>query len=228
MSVSGLVSVLADPSWKLCAPHPRLGYVRIVAPDYRSLGWFITKFSDDLDMLASSYSVILSSPDFSEPIFVARRSPMSQSSANAIDIVELGSKIRLTPTILGVFDQMLSNPDISYSLIRLSDQAQIACNGGSDGRFLAGAALEDVVTWTRDQYWHPQDLAEFNRTSRRDQTPNSGTWLEYSYRASNPDTATDLYVPTMQLHSKYQLIDDGLGNLYHLGCNVDLVPLGAS
>ncbi|MEM9008094.1 MAG: hypothetical protein AAGE59_31875, partial [Cyanobacteria bacterium P01_F01_bin.86] len=61
-----------------------------------------------------------------------------------------------------------------------------------------------------------------NRDWMRELEPNSDKWLEYRYRAINPENDRDLSNPTMQLVSRYHLIDDGFGQLFHLGQNIAL------
>ncbi|MEO1146309.1 MAG: hypothetical protein AAFY26_12030 [Cyanobacteria bacterium J06638_22] len=150
---------------------------------------------------------------------------MTNSTEDQSPILQLGQRVRLTIPLLRVVETMLGDSSISYSLVRLSDQAQIAVNGGNDGRFLSGAALEETVTWRREDYWRPNDLAEFNRAFRQEQTPNSDRWFEYRYRARNPSLSLDLQQYDMELVTRYKLIDDGFGQLYHLGQNIELTQV---
>lgn len=216
-----LIILTCQPGWTLYPPS-QLGYVRIDAPDKASCYWLTRQHGDALDRLANRFSVILGYKNAPAVIWI----PQTMNNSSTEDqspILQLGQRIRLSIPLLRVVETMLSDSSVSYSLVRLSDQAQVAVNGGSGGRFLAGAALEDTVTWAREDYWQPSDLADFNRAFRQEQTPNSDRWFEYRYRARNPALGLDLQQYNMQLVTRYKLIDDGFGQLYHLGQNVELI-----
>lgn len=226
---SKLMLIASQPDWGFSAPLQH-GYVSIMAPNKAAHRWFLDTCAEDIESLSSRFCVLVGYAGSAELVTALCKTEQVNSmtdSGISSPLLQLGQKVRLTVPLLRTVELMLSDPTTSYSLVRLSDQAQIACNGGSSGRFLAGADLEDVVTWTRDQYWHPGDLETFNRDWMRDMEPNSERWMEYRYRAINPDSDTDRLRPTMNLVSRYRLIDDGFGQLFHLGQNLDINEIAA-
>ncbi|MEO1297746.1 MAG: hypothetical protein AAFW75_18590, partial [Cyanobacteria bacterium J06636_16] len=220
-----LALIASQPNWRLAAPVEH-GYISITAPNKAAHRWFLEVCSEEIESLASRFCVLVGYAGSVELVTALCKTrqvnSMTTDPATHSPLLQLGQKVRLTVPLLRTVELMLSDPSVSYSLVRLSDQAQVACNGGSSGQFLAGADLENVVTWTRDQYWHPGDLDTFNRDWMRELEPNSERWFEYSYRAINPGTDTDRHNPTMNLVSRYRLIDDGFGQLFHLGQNIEL------
>ena len=219
---SRLIISVSQPGWTLHPPS-KLGYVRIDAPDKIRCHWLIKNHGDALDRLTTKFSVAVGYQHSPAVIWIPQK--MNNSTEDQSPILQLGQRVRLTIPLLRVVETMLGDSSISYSLVRLSDQAQIAVNGGNGGRFLSGAALEETVTWRREDYWRSNDLAEFNRAFRQEQTPNSDRWFEYRYRARNPSLSLDLQQYDMELVTRYKLIDDGFGQLYHLGQNIELIQV---
>lgn len=222
---SKLMLIASQPSWGFSAPLQH-GYVSIMAPNKAAHRWFLDTCAEEIEDLSGRFCVLIGYAGSSELVTAlckpSQVNSMATGSSNDSPLLQLGQKVRLTVPLLRTVELMLSDPTVSYSLVRLADQAQIACNGGSSRQFLAGADLENVVTWTRDQYWHPDDLENFNRDWVRELEPNSQRWMEYRYRAINPENDSDRLSPTMRLVSRYRLIDDGFGQLFHLGQNLEL------
>lgn len=223
---SQIIRQTRKKGWHLYPPSPA-GFVRIHAPTQEDVNEFVDNLCEQLDELATFNTVVISNSETQQP-YILRQAPTMTSSTTSPEsvILQLGQRIAITRELLPIINLMAGDTNVSYALVRLRDQAQIAVNGGDGGRFLAGSALQDTVTWRRDQYWHPGDLSEFQQWSRQELQPNSDRWSEYRYRASNPETATDLLLPTMQLTTRYRLIDDGIEQ-YHLALNVDISEIAA-
>ena len=138
----------------------------------------------------------------------------------------IGGAIKINRQLLDVFGEMLSHPDRSIGLVRLRDERQLSVSGGAGGKFLVGASLDQVTSWKRDQYWHPEDLAEFNRTWRQDMSVGRDLWFEWRYRSfdpldpnGGPDNCDYTFI------TKYRLIEGPDQELFHVAENVDMVEI---
>ena len=104
---------------------------------------------------------------------------MSQAQLN-IPGVTIGGPIDVNRELLDVFGEMLSAPERSIGLVRLADERQISVSGGANGKYLVGASVDQATSWKRADYWHPEDLDEFNRAWQQAMEPNSNRWFRVS------------------------------------------------
>ena len=134
----------------------------------------------------------------------------------------IGGPININRSLLDAFGMML-DPERSIGLVRLSDERQISVSGGANGIFLAGASLDVVTTWRRENYWHPEDLFNFNKFWHQEMSIGSDRWLEWRYKSfdplsHNPEPAKCDYT----FITKYRLIQGPDGELFHLAENLGM------
>ena len=138
--------------------------------------------------------------------------------------------IAVNRALWDVFGEMLSSPERSLSLVHIPTQRQISVSGGSGGRFLLNARKEQATQWTRDQYWMPDALAEFNRALRREMSPDSDLWFEWKYKIDSQAPLEDRTVVSAEheLVTRYRLVLGPNEEPYHLGENLDMIEIAGA
>lgn len=132
--------------------------------------------------------------------------------------IEIGAGLTANRALLDVFGEMLTSPSRSLGLVRLRDERQISVSGGAGGQFLIGKTVEQAVKQYRADYWHPADLAQFNRDWQQSLSVGGGTWFEATYRCFDPLAPAYRRGPEFCNHeftTRYRLVEGGNGELYH-------------
>ena len=131
------------------------------------------------------------------------------------------AQMRLSAPLLQVLLEFTENPQMSAGLVRLSDEQQV-CVTEASARLIPNNDAEELVTLKRQDYWWLEDLDTFNTEWRlRLEANNPQSFLEYSYRAE-----IDQLGNWGRLTSRYRLIQDDQGILYHVCYSVgyDTIP----
>jgi hypothetical protein len=150
------------------------------------------------------------------------------TSTGEIMDISIGGEITINRALLDVFGEMLSHSDRSLGLVRLSDERQVTVSGGGGGAFLGTVSREDAQRLHRSDYWHPEDLYEFNRAWQREVSIN-GDWFEYSYRSfilgrdRGVDSANRY---DQRFTTRYKLVAGPRGEHFHFCENLAMEAIG--
>lgn len=133
------------------------------------------------------------------------------------------AQMRLTYPLIQTLVEFAEKPDMLAGFVRLSDQRQV-CMTEAIASIVAssGQDLEEVITRRREQYWHAQDLADFNRHWQQSlEANNPQSTIEYTYRAK-VSPSSDQWRKWI---SRFRLVEDDLGAIYHVGYTVGSEPI---
>lgn len=124
----------------------------------------------------------------------------------------------------------LEHPEQAGGLVRVSDNQQVAmsyANARKESDFTAGAGVKKAVKWKRSDYWHPQDLADFEREWRQKlEANNPDSWFEFKWRSFDPDLGIDSPDGWIEFANSYKLLVDERGNTYHVSQNLGMRDIG--
>lgn len=185
----------------------------------------------DVRYVAKHYkSVILGSAESGLPIYFEYGEKLylcQLSSTGELMNIQIDGLVA-NRALLNAFGEILSNPDRSMGLVRISDERQISVSGGSGGRFLINKSAEQATKQYRADYWHPEDLLSFNQRWRQEMSIG-GDWFEASYRCfdtfaederlRSPNFCNNRFV------TRYRLIEGPRGEMFHLCENLDVVAI---
>lgn len=210
------LSYLDQRGWDLRTNLPH--WITISVPRWRNVKWLADTFEGSLKNLATVTRVY----------FEYEQKNLAEVNKEG-DLMPIQiDGLRVNRVLLDAFGEMLANPDRSIGLVRLSDEKQICVSGGDDGKYLVGANLDQVTTWKRSEYWHPEDLSNFNREWAQSMSIN-GDWFEYRYRSFDPlaenpgpDKCDYTFV------SRYRLIEGPNREMFHLGENLDMIEIAGA
>ena len=208
----GFDLTLFDPYW-----------IRIAAPSKSAAYKFATKYSDTLSRWAQRWDVFITYENQSIRI--------GSTTMSELLSLPVGGQMKVNSALLDIFGRMLSSPERSLGLVRLQDERQISVSGGADGKYLAGASVDQVTQWKRRDYWHPEDLENFNRDWQQSMSADSDQWFEYSYRSFDPLAPVYRRGPEFcdfEFVSRYRLIEGPGRTLYHLAENMDMVEIATA
>lgn len=122
----------------------------------------------------------------------------------------------LPPSILKAAVQK-SEEDGRWGIVRLSDELQVIMASGMAGVLLSGVAIDQTTQWKRPEFWHPEDLSDFNRDWRRQLDIEGNGMLERRYRIHKPNSND----PWEWYRSSYRLIRGENNVLYQVGTFID-------
>lgn len=134
-------------------------------------------------------------------------------------------KIPVTPALFRLAADLIENPRRA-GIVRIPDERQIILTNES-GYSLKNASLEEAVTWTRENYWHPQDLQEFRQRCRQELSAEGESYIEHTYRAFDPTlgATNPTFGNWVRLTQRYRLFDGNDGNFYQLFEALDMEQL---
>jgi len=135
------------------------------------------------------------------------------------------AQMRLSLPLVRTLFEFAENPEMLAGFVRLTDERQI-CMTESIAQIVAasGQDLEEVITRRRQQYWHPQDLEDFNRTWQQVlEANNPQSTIEYTYRAKVTPTSTEW----RQWTTRFRLVEDDFSTNYHVGYAIATEPIPA-
>jgi hypothetical protein len=120
----------------------------------------------------------------------------------------------------------LEHPVQAGGIVRVADNQQVAmshANAQKDSDFTAGAGVKKAVKWKRSDFWHPGDLADFEREWRQELEPNNpDSWIEVSWRSFDPDLGMFSSDGWIEFSNRYKLLVDEQGKTYHVSWNLGM------
>lgn len=138
--------------------------------------------------------------------------------------------LALSPALYREMGWFLENPSQAGGIVRADDNQQVAmsyANAKKDSDFTAGAGVKKAVKWKRSDYWHPQDLADFEREWRQKLEPNNpDSWMEFKWRSFDPDLGISSPNGWIEFANYYKLLVDDHGNTYHVSQNLGMRDIG--
>jgi hypothetical protein len=128
----------------------------------------------------------------------------------------------------------LNNPTQAGGIVRVADNQQVAmsyANAKTSEDFTSGAGVKKAVSWKREDFWHPGDLADFDRDWKQRLEPNTpDSWIEYKWRSFDPEIGLNSEEGWIEFVNRYKLLVDEFGNRYHVSWNLGMSeiakPLG--
>lgn len=121
----------------------------------------------------------------------------------------------LPPVVLKAAAQK-SEEEGRWGIVRLSDERQVIMSGGMAGVLLSGVGIDETTNWRRPEFWHLDDLDEFNRDWRRQLDVEGNEAIEYRYRIHKPGSND----PWEWYTSSYRLLK-GEQDLYQICTFID-------
>ncbi len=103
-----------------------------------------------------------------------------------------------------------------WGVVRLSDERQVIMSNGMTGVLLSGVQISETTNWRRPEFWHPEDLEEFNRDWPNQLNESGENIMQYRYRIHKP-ASND---PWEYYTSSYRLLREGR-DLYQVCTFVD-------
>lgn len=152
------------------------------------------------------------------------RSPGAKPIRMPIELIEdmqplsrlFYAHVALPPSVIRVTLDMIDRPR-RIGISRASDGLQVVmssllqeCNPGH--------SMTEATTWTRDKFWHPQDLAEFNREAAQRLSLDGSNAIEYRWRSFDPDLGMSDRTSGnwLEFVTRYSLINGEDGEVYQL------------
>ncbi len=128
------------------------------------------------------------------------------------------ANVGIAPAILQIANDLMENPR-KTGVVRLSDELQILMSDGC--KILnPGHTLQEATTWTRSQFWHPQDLVDFRRDCQQRLNADGSNTIEFTWRSFDPALGFGCREPGnwLEFSTSYKLFDGGSGEFYQV-CN---------
>lgn len=202
--------------------YPRLPHWVIYSvPSEQGYNDLIERCGETLESEARKYLTFVQISTTQELVQIT---PNGEIMSNTTPFINAGSEILITPNILRVFDEIV-NCSGGAGLVRLSDGLQLCLNDKSDCTLRGLATISEATKWKRKDYWNPEDLETFLRETQQQLEPNNPqSSIEFTYLTFDPKTG-NFQNYDQRITSQYRLVEDGLGNLYHFGKNVDIESL---
>lgn len=122
----------------------------------------------------------------------------------------------LPPMVLRAATQK-SEEEGQWGIVRLSDERQVIMSSGMTGVLLSGVGIDETTNWRRPEFWHLEDLEEFNRDWRRRLDIEGNEAIEYRYRIHKPGSND----PWEWYRSSYRLLRGERQELYQICTFVD-------
>ncbi|MGG6264169.1 hypothetical protein ACQ4M3_01180 [Leptolyngbya sp. AN03gr2] len=120
------------------------------------------------------------------------------------------------PALIDTVRDLSENPRCA-GVTHLGSERQIIMSDAC-GVLNPGHTLSEATTWSRPQFWHPQDLIDFRKQCRLSSN------LEFTWRSFDPDLG--LYDRRsgnwLEFSTRYFLIDGGKGEFYQLCENLGM------
>jgi hypothetical protein len=134
--------------------------------------------------------------------------------------------LSLSPVLYPELGWLLEHPEQAGGIVRAKDNQQVAmsyANARKDSDFTAGAGVKKAVKWKRSDYWHPQDLVDFEREWQQKLEPNNpDSWMEFKWRSFDPDLGISSPDGWIEFTNYYKLLVDDHGNTYHVSQNLGM------
>lgn len=212
--------------WIVTANEPWWRVLKV--PAWEDCCYLVDHFSVELSRLAAGTTTLYIEYEDREICQISTDGGIMAQAQTPNSIMPMIGDLPFNRELLDVFGMMLSSPESSYGLVRLSDERQLSVSGGDGGKFLVGASVEQATQWYRADYWHPEDLFNFNREWSAQMSPGSSQWFEYRYRSFDPLAPKYRRGPQYcdyEFVSQYKLVEGPRGELYHLAKNLDMLEI---
>lgn len=123
----------------------------------------------------------------------------------------------LPPSVLKAAIQK-SEDEGRWGIVRMSDQRQVIMSSGMTGVLLSGVGIDETTNWRRPEFWHPEDLSQFNQDWQQQLDESGSNAISYRYRIHKPGTDD----PYEYYRSSYRLLraDQG-GGLFQVCTFID-------
>ena len=228
VSESLLWGMFDQKRWVVTAHEPWWRVLKV--PTWEDCCYLIHHFRLELSRLAADTTTLYIEYGDREICQVSTDGELMAQAQTPNSLVPMIGELPFNRELLDVFGMMLSSPESSYGLVRLSDERQISVSGGDGGKFLVGASVAQATQWHRADYWHPEDLTNFNREWVAQMSAGSNRWFEYRYRSFDPMAPSYRRGPQFcdyEFVTQYRLIEGPQGNLYHVAKNLDMIEIAA-
>lgn len=120
----------------------------------------------------------------------------------------------------------LENSTQAGGIVRVADNQQVAmsyANAQESADFTVGAGVKKAVSWKREDFWHPEDLTNFDRDWKQSLEPNNpNSWIEYKWRSFDPELGLNAENGWIEFANRYKLLVDEFGNRYHASWNLGM------
>lgn len=145
------------------------------------LAYWASLFGKNLTVLRCADKQIKISANLINP-----RVKMTNIDSDTIQIANMlwFGRVPVTPQLFRLCADLIENPRRA-GIARIPDERQIILTS-ENGYSLKNATLEEAVTWSRSDYWHSADLAEFRQRCQQELSADGETWIEHTYRAFDP------------------------------------------
>jgi hypothetical protein len=125
--------------------------------------------------------------------------------------------VALPPTIVRATLDLMENPR-KAGISRAHDGLQVVMSSLCQ-ELNPGHTMSEATEWTRSDFWHPQDLSDFNREARQ----TSGTF-EFRWRSFDP--ALGMNDPTpgnwLEFRTRYRQVQGEDGVIYQICENLEM------
>lgn len=122
----------------------------------------------------------------------------------------------LPPIVLKAATQK-SEDEGRWGIVRMSDERQVIMASGMAGILLSGVGINETTNWRRPEFWHPDDLRDFNRNWQRQLDVEGNGAIEYRYRIHKPGSND----PWEWYRSSYRLLRGENNVLYQVCTFID-------
>lgn len=134
--------------------------------------------------------------------------------------------LSLSRTLYPELGWFLEHPEQAGGIVRSEDNQQVAmsyANAQKNSDFTAGAGVKKAVKWKRSDYWHPQDLTDFEKEWRHKLEPNNpDSWMEFKWRSFDPDLGISSSDGWIEFANYYKLLVDEQGHTFHVSRNLGM------
>lgn len=135
---------------------------------------------------------------------------------------------RVNTDIARALDEILEC-DNGAGMVRLSDNQQIILNESATCTLGDRATLDDAVRWRRSDYWLAEDLDRAWQEWRSLEVNNPDSNCEITYLIGDATKGAGVILSPHQciqrVTSRYRLVQDGNGILYHVAQNIAVEQL---
>lgn len=159
------------------------------------------------------------------PVCMTGDTPMTLVLNPNNKLIEIHA-LTIAPSIWREMGWLLEHPEQAGGIVRVTDNQQVVMshtNAKKDADYTAGAGVKKAVTWKRSDFWHPSDLADFERDWRQGLEPNNpDSWLEFTWRSFDPELGISSPDGWLEFTNRYKLLIDEHGIAYHVSHNLGL------
>ena len=129
---------------------------------------------------------------------------------------------QLPPAVIRMTLDLIENPR-KAGISRASDGLQVVMSSGC-AVLNPGHTLTEAASWVRADFWHPQDLRDFERTVRQSLAEDGSNRLEFKWRSFDPALGMANRTPGnwLEFVTQYRLLMGEDGQAYQLCENLGM------